>query len=717
LLAQLHIRSVARQDNLDAVRNALQELPADLDVLYDQAMERISAQGSHDRRRAMQVLMWISCAARPLNIKELQHAIVAQSNPESMGQDVLPARSRLVAVCAGLVQIEPYSTVIRLVHETTQSYFEKNRDRYFPNAYSEITRACLSYLSFRAFSSGPCSRDEDFRLRLKKWGFLEYASRYWGKHAFESPEFPHLDAIETFMADERKLASSIQASYAPVSLSTHYPKPVGPIWVAASFGASSLLPRLVRKLRNNRLELVYMALHFAQSGGYVDAVQILCGTLKTMNVNVDLSTLTSWRIGESTLNHAIRSGHDEVVAALLQGKPKLNRDDGETDQYYPPLFLAVSERREVAVKLLLRAGANANVDVRSKPVLYLAVELVNKRYWKLDGPMSRLAQPVRAPKNVSYPVETSFVRMLLEHGADPNASWLAHTVLDVAAQVDDDGRIAEMLLNAGAAATKNTLEIAISDGSTRLVELLLKWIRTVEGKSPKSPGLAHRIDETCWLMSSKKSWDALVVKMLGVKPFEDFLIHWARNGDDPPLQESALLHYACAQSSASSIISLLERGVNIESINEDGFTPLRSAARRGDMSPVETLLDRGANINASTPDRYFTALHLAAYNCYEEVVKSLVRRGANVLAEDSEGLTPLDVALKQREEDRNLLPKETKNLPQANLRSLPLVRFDLSDDPVYRSFLVRWRSSWRSIVDVLEPATREAKIRARKWPR
>ena len=78
LLAQLHLRSIARKLRLKPLRQALETLPKELNGTYDNAMERI--QKGQDKERsdlAMKVLMWLSYALRPLKLGEIQHGLAA----------------------------------------------------------------------------------------------------------------------------------------------------------------------------------------------------------------------------------------------------------------------------------------------------------------------------------------------------------------------------------------------------------------------------------------------------------------------------------------------------------------------------------------------------------------------------------------------------------------------------------------------------------------
>jgi hypothetical protein len=56
------------------------------------------------------------------------------------------------------------------------------------------------------------------------------------------------------------------------------------------------------------------------------------------------------------------------------------------------------------------------------------------------------------------------------------------------------------------------------------------------------------------------------------------------------------------------------------------------------------LIDRGLDVNAQANDGQ-TALHGAAMQGYDEVIKFLAGKGARLDTKDKDGFTPLDVAL------------------------------------------------------------------------
>lgn len=66
---------LASQTTLRKLRGAVHNLPDGLDDTYDSAMARIEGQIPSHKELAMQVLLWISYAARPLQLREMQHAL------------------------------------------------------------------------------------------------------------------------------------------------------------------------------------------------------------------------------------------------------------------------------------------------------------------------------------------------------------------------------------------------------------------------------------------------------------------------------------------------------------------------------------------------------------------------------------------------------------------------------------------------------------------
>ena len=78
----------------------------------------------------------------------------------------------------------------------------------------------------------------------------------------------------------------------------------------------------------------------------------------------------------------------------------------------------------------------------------------------------------------------------------------------------------------------------------------------------------------------------------------------------------------------------------INSTNEDGWTPLLSAAYAGKTKAVKILLERGAKVDVKDPDGE-RALSLATANGHADIVEMLLKKGANPNTPNEKGETPI----------------------------------------------------------------------------
>ncbi|KAL7923824.1 nucleoside phosphorylase domain-containing protein [Trichoderma austrokoningii] len=193
LLAKIFLDSLVDKLTIADVREAIAQLPTHmsgaqedqrlkiLDQAYDSAWTRINQQKEGFRNIATRVLAWIACAKRPLSTKELQHALAVKVGDDELDEEAIPQVHDMVSFCAGLVTVDEESNVIRLVHYTTQEYFERKKSDWFPAAEAMIAETCISYLLLKPF--GKYYLDDAGLRYLRSHAFYEYASQYWGDHA------------------------------------------------------------------------------------------------------------------------------------------------------------------------------------------------------------------------------------------------------------------------------------------------------------------------------------------------------------------------------------------------------------------------------------------------------------------------------------------------------------------------------------------------------
>ena len=94
---------------------------------------------------------------------------------------------------------------------------------------------------------------------------------------------------------------------------------------------------------------------------------------------------------------------------------------------------------------------------------------------------------------------------------------------------------------------------------------------------------------------------------------EQYLIEAARNGD------------------INRVKILVERGVDLNKADKNGWTALHAAARHGRIETVKILVAHDADLNKADKDGW-AALYWAACNGHTEIARSLVESGANINA-------------------------------------------------------------------------------------
>ncbi|KAI1444648.1 hypothetical protein F5Y02DRAFT_427579 [Annulohypoxylon stygium] len=321
LLAQIYFDALKMKTTPKAIRNALKDFKRQtqhsgeeqkLQVLtraYEKAMERIKGQGKEFKDLAFQVLTWITFAVRPLTIMELRYALAIEVDEDEFDEDNLTQVELMASVCAGLVTVDKKSDTIRLVHYTTQEYFEQTRDQWFPEAHLNITRSCLSYLSCRNFIGGCCD-DDEFRKELKSTPFYSYAAQHWGHHAQLVPGSQKRDILPTVVSFLQKPYHIESSSQVLPELSLQ-PWEVAGVHLAAYFGLEEAFDYLMDTYDLNFKDwkgrtLLILAVGFKQE----NIVQLAL----ERGANIEHKDC----YGFTALHHAVIRNHEGIIKLLLE---------------------------------------------------------------------------------------------------------------------------------------------------------------------------------------------------------------------------------------------------------------------------------------------------------------------------------------------------------------------------------------------------------------
>ncbi|KAI5462028.1 putative ankyrin repeat protein [Mariannaea sp. PMI_226] len=380
LLAKLHLDSLRDKYTERAVNRALDHFrkgTGALDQAYFEAMERIRSQQIDFQKLALLVLSWITNATRPLTTLELQHALAVEPGDDKFRNDNIPEVENMVSVCIGLVTVEEESSIIRLVHYTTQDYFERTQGRWFPDAHTDITRTCVTYLSYSIFDAGICKSDAEFVNRLQSNPLYEYAAQSWGHHARSSsvlcPEVTRfLECGLKVEASNQALGVSQRMVWNP-GYSQEITRNMTGLHMATYFGLEEATQALLQKGvepdardANGRTPLLVAA-----GRGQAAVAKLLLEKGPQFEEESDTPLLC-----------AVRDGHEAVVKLLLEKGADIEAKrwyDGQT-----PLLLATKVGNQAVVKLLVEEGADIEAaDEEGQTPLLIAIKKGHEAIFKL----------------------------------------------------------------------------------------------------------------------------------------------------------------------------------------------------------------------------------------------------------------------------------------------------------------------------------------------
>lgn len=628
------MQTIMHQMTKADIRRCLRNFSTNLDQIFEESIQRIKNESRNRQQVAIESLMWITLARRPLNIHELRHALATRpEDTESDPDNLLPARS-IVECCSGLVVLDDESSTFRLVHFTLQEYLLSRNPSFFPDGDRHITRTCLTYLSFDCFANPSTNMDFLHRI-METHPLLQYASCHWGHHASNSRDDEMNTLVVKYITDNSKRA--ISKGIRDISL-PQFIRPneeymdfeqIGGLHTVAYFGLDHLVDLLVRNGEglDDYDSLGNTALHeTAVYGQYAVAKALLHHQAK-----VDVKNLKS----NTALFLAASRSQSDLLELLLayQATPNIHCVD-----HWTPLHKASDSGQLLNVKLLLKHGASVTAETaRWLTPLHRAagrghLEIVRLLLQNNAPVDSRTFDDWTPLAGASSSGCHDVVRLLLQNGALVDSRGTdkrtplhracrgghRETVLALlesgadALAVDIDGQI--------------PLHRAAKGGHDKVVQILIEhtqgqlFFEDARGFTAQQEAFAAGHWETARFLREEE-------------------LHWCGH----PPEKSDELTCAIAEHDLKKVKELVKRGLDINRRNLEGFTPLHQALQKNDVDVGLVLLQGGAEIEAQAPDGW-RPLHFAASSGAEAPIRLCIDHQSNLFAKTVDGQTALHKA-------------------------------------------------------------------------
>nr|XP_036584421.1 uncharacterized protein CTRU02_05496 [Colletotrichum truncatum]KAF6793939.1 hypothetical protein CTRU02_05496 [Colletotrichum truncatum] len=603
--AACQLDSLLKCLHVQAIEEALERLPRDLNETYQRMLENIPEELKSDALRLLQFLIY---SKRPLTLKEAIDITATQI--ESVGQRSFNVKRRLLRAddilqyCPSLTSIAEFSRdgkvtkAIQLAHFSVKEYLVGKDQFQLPTASITITWTCLTYLKDVIKITGTVERIK------AEFPLARHAAEVWMEHAKEGEISESIVQESTNFLRDDKTFQCWGRLYQPDR--EWYEDPGRPTGSRLYYSCHEGLQKVTRSLLEQAADvnaqggLFGNALQAASSQGHQEIVQLLLE--KGADVNA--------QGGEygNALQAASFQGHQDIVQRLLEKGADVNAQGG---YFGNALQAASSQGHQDIVQLLLEKGADVNAQ------------------GGLFGNALRAA---------SFQGHQEIIQLLLEKGADVNAQGGRYGNALQAASSQGHQEIVQLLLEKGADVNAqggyygNALQAASYGGQQEIVQLLLK-----KGADVNTQGGEYGNA----LQAASSGGQQEIVQLL------------LKKGADVNTQGG---EYGNALQAASSggqqeiVQLLLKKGADVNTQGGEYGNALQAASSEGHQEIVQLLLEKGADVNTQG-GRYGNALQAASYRGHQEIVQLLLEKGADVNAQGGLFGNALQAASSQGHQD------------------------------------------------------------------
>ena len=396
-------------------------------------------------------------------------------------------------------------------------------------------------------------------------------------------------------------------------------------------------------------------LHFAAYNGHEDVEALLLAKGANIEANDNLGKTPIHTA--APLKRATKAPLSDTKAAIQQAFEQIEQGDRTIQE----LNEALTKKEEIIQTLtneqaaLRRAG-----EERDKNIQALKEELANVQNMRYNaqtalqsaarqGDIAKLKELLNKPgidvdtlntigkTPLHYAKDAATVQLLLAHGATVHAlDNNEHTPLYEAALAGRHDAVLA-LLKAGANA-QEALQRAAKDGYTRALQALLNAGADARGVLYEAVQHKQIIAVQTLL---KAGVNAQAILQRAAREEDVILLKVFINAGNAVEEKEGQPPWPAY---AKAALELIEKKVDINAKDDNGYTPLHRAAEAGNTAKVWALIANGAKatVNAKANNGW-TPLHWAAYNGNTAVATLLLANGAKatVNAKNNIGETPL----------------------------------------------------------------------------
>ncbi|KAF4901505.1 Ankyrin repeat and SOCS box protein 13 [Colletotrichum fructicola] len=380
LFVRLLVDQLVELSTVKEMRKALQVYPTHLDEAFESSLQRINAQSKSRSNLAHRVMGWIVSAERKLQMSELAHGLATEEGIDVTDEENLVSSKTILKVCGGLVALQ--GTAVGMVHTTVHTWL---RNRYDGLYQKDLAESCLRYLTMSSFLSGVVQTLDEMDQRLSTFPFFSYAAQNWRRHFGSTEDVADSKSIDRLLDDSGLRSAAFQGA----NYNNNLKSPVlGPDYYIDSY--------------TQELSWKSRTLQSAIRDGKLLAIRLLIEAGAEVN-----------HAAEQTPLHAATFKKDICFAEILIKHGA--HIEARNHYNLTPLQQAVSNGFEEVTRLLLSNGANANVGCNEPPVRCYDGFL--EAHWTASKTPLMLACGM---SEFDMDGSAQMVKMLLEHGADPN---------------------------------------------------------------------------------------------------------------------------------------------------------------------------------------------------------------------------------------------------------------------------------------------------------